>query len=395
MFNFLHKKASSYWTSLPIIAVVAASIFASLLGPELPGPTLAAITVLAVIYISVAIPVFNRVAASKETWRTWLYFSLQFILVTAIIYLSKGSASLAIIPLAAQAAWISVSFAVGVPAVLLVMVGAVHYLVYNSWGTAIQAFFSIGSALVFVFIFVRVLLQMEKSRREVERLASELTEANRKLREYSVQVEELATTKERNRLAREIHDSLGHYFTVINVQIEAARTIIQSDPPRGMDALAKAQSLTKEGLSEVRRSIAALRVSATENQSLAEAITKLVEDNRSAGIVTEFEVRGQPQTLQPAIEQTLYRAAQEGLTNIRKHAFASRVDLCLAYSPAQVKLSISDNGTGPAPQNEGKGFGLLGISERVNMLNGHLRTASAAGQGFTLEVEIPLSTALE
>jgi signal transduction histidine kinase len=235
-----------------------------------------------------------------------------------------------------------------------------------------------------------VLLQIEKSRRENERLANELTDANRKLREYSVQVEELATIQERNRLAREIHDSLGHYFTVINVQIEAARAIIQADPPRGMDALTKAQNLTREGLSEVRRSIAALRVSATENQSLTEAITRLVEDNRSAGIVTEFEVSGQPETLQPAIEQTLYRAAQEGLTNIRKHAFASRVDLYLAYSPEQVKLKISDNGTGPAPKSDGKGFGLLGISERVNLLNGHLRTDSAAGQGFTLEVEIPL-----
>jgi signal transduction histidine kinase len=389
MFNFLLKKASFYWTALPIIAVVAASVIASLLGPKLSGPALAGVIGLALIYTLVAIVVFNRVVVSKAPGPVWLYFSLQFGLVTAIIYLSQGSGSLAIIPLAAQAAWISASFAVGVPLVLLLMVAVVHYLIYNSLGLAIQAFFSIGSALVFVFIFTRVLFQMEKSKQEVERLASELTEANRKLREYSVQVEELATTQERNRLAREIHDSLGHYFTVINVQIEAARAIIGADPPRGLDALTKAQNLTKEGLNEVRRSIAALRVSATENQSLTEAITKLVEDNRSAGIVTEFEVKGQPHTLQPAIEQTLYRAAQEGLTNIRKHAFASRVDLCLAYGPEQVKLKISDNGTGPTPQSEGKGFGLLGISERVNLLNGHLRAESAAGQGFTLEVEIP------
>ena len=101
--------------------------------------------------------------------------------------------------------------------------------------------------MVFVVVFTQIAVREREARAEVERLAAELTEANRKLREYADQVEELATARERNRLAREIHDSLGHYLTVVNVQIEAARAVID-DRDRALDVLRKAQLLTHEGL---------------------------------------------------------------------------------------------------------------------------------------------------
>src|SRR5262249_47983108 len=146
------------------------------------------------------------------------------------------------------------------------------------------------AALVFVGVFTRIAVKERKARAEVERLAVQLSEANGKLRQYAVQVEELATTKERNRLAREIHDSLGHYLTVINVQIEAARAVLSSDHNRALDMLQRAQSLTQEGLTAVRRSVAAWHASAIESRSLSEAVAELADECSAAGFITNFVI---------------------------------------------------------------------------------------------------------
>ncbi len=251
----------------------------------------------------------------------------------------------------------------------------------------LQVWTSLGAATLFVGLFTMLAVRERDGRAEVERLAGELEAANAKLRDYSTQVGELATTKERNRLAREIHDSLGHYLTVINVQIGAAKTVLDTDRPKALDALDKAQSLTREGLAEVRQSVAALRATPMSSRSLPEAISVLVEENRTSGVITELNIAGEPRPLEPPVELTLYRVAQEGLTNIRKHAFATRSEVKLAYdTDHKIRLVVSDNGVGQT-QFEG-GFGLMGLRERVNLLNGQVAVKSAPGKGFSLEVEL-------
>jgi signal transduction histidine kinase len=193
-------------------------------------------------------------------------------------------------------------------------------------------------------------------------------------------------------LAREIHDSLGHYLTVINVQMEAARAVMETDRERALDALGKAQSLAQEGLAEVRRSVTALRASPTESRPLPEAVAALVEECRAAGIPIEFAIHGHPRQLAPQTELTLYRAAQEGLTNVRKHACASCAKLTLDYSDGNseshsVRLTLQDDGLGAS--ESGGGFGLLGVRERAQLLGGEVSIRTSAGQGFTLEVELP------
>jgi signal transduction histidine kinase len=235
--------------------------------------------------------------------------------------------------------------------------------------------------MVFVVIFTQIAVNERKARAEVERLAAEL-------RQYAAQVEELAITKERNRLAREIHDSLGHYLTIINVQIEAARAIMDNDRQRALDGLSKAQMLAQKALAEVRRSVTALRASPIEDLPLSEAVAKLVDEYSAAGIAAELVVTGAPRPLTPQAGLTLYRAAQEGLTNVRKHSQATHATLRLDYSHARmVRLEVRDNGVGRS--GEGEGFGLLGVRERARLLNGEVRIHTAAGQGFTLEVELP------
>jgi signal transduction histidine kinase len=248
---------------------------------------------------------------------------------------------------------------------------------------------SLAPAIIFVIIFVRLWVNAEEARQRTQILADQLETANHQLSSYAAQAEELATTRERNRLAREIHDSLGHYLTVINVQIEAARTIMAQNPEQAGDALIKAQTLTQEGLASVRQSVATLRESPLRDRPLAEAITGLVEESRNAGLVTEFEIKGNGRPLEPKAELTLYRAVQEGLTNVRKHARASRVDLTLDYQGhEQVCLTIEDNGVG-AEQTKNGGFGLLGVQERVKLLGGKILLETAPNNGFKLTIVIP------
>lgn len=261
---------------------------------------------------------------------------------------------------------------------------------YSTWQTAFLNGFIISTAIFFVAVFSQFRLNEQKARERAEELAKQLETANHQLAEYASQAEELATTQERNRLARDIHDNLGHYLTIVNVQIEAARLTLDSDPARAMDALTKAQELAKKGLDSVRESVAALRVSPVENRLLEDAIAELVDESQASGITTEFHLVGDSRPVESKSALALYRAAQEGLTNVRKHAQASRADVTLDFSqPDKIRLSLRDDGAGAADTSGG--FGLMGIRERVQLLGGEFRVETQVGKGFRLEVSIPFS----
>jgi len=231
-------------------------------------------------------------------------------------------------------------------------------------------------------------LNEQHAREEAEGLAAQLESANRQLTEHASQAEELAATQERNRLAREIHDNLGHYLTVVNVQLEAARLTLDSDPARTLDALNKAQELAKKGLNAVRESITALRVSPVENRPLDDAILELIEESKETGMVTEFKLIGESRPVESKSALALYRAVQEGLTNVHKHSQASWVHVVLDLSQSdQIRLSLLDDGVGAADTSSG--FGLIGLRERIHLLGGELTIQTQPNQGFRLEVSIP------
>jgi signal transduction histidine kinase len=316
------------------------------------------------------------------------YFGFQLLVSGTIIYLlPSGAIFLITLPLAGQ----SVVLLRGRWAVL-VCTAIFTMMVFPIWwrggiGPALIVGMIFLAGIVFVVVFTRIAVNERQARAEVERLAAEVGEANRKLREYAAQVDELATVRERNRLAREIHDSLGHYLTVVNVQIEAARAVID-DRERSLDVLRKAQTLTQDGLAEVRRSVAALRSTTAEHRPLSEVLELLVNECRSAGIDATLVIEGVPRELSSQVELTLYRAAQEGLTNVRKHAHATQATLTLHYSNADaIRLVIEDNGVG-GDAGEG-GFGLLGVRERALLLGGEVRINSSVEGGFALEVYLP------
>jgi signal transduction histidine kinase len=189
-------------------------------------------------------------------------------------------------------------------------------------------------------------------------------------------------------LAREIHDSLGHYLIVVNVQIGAAQAVFDQDSARALEHLSKAQTLTQEGLVEIRRSVAALRASPTESRPLPDALTALVAQWKSAGMNVVFSVLGKTRPLSPQADLTIYRAAQEALTNVSKHAEANTVALVLDFQNLEtVSLRVTDDGVGANGSNSG--FGLLGVRERTQQLGGKVRITTQNQNGFVLEVELP------
>jgi signal transduction histidine kinase len=224
---------------------------------------------------------------------------------------------------------------------------------------------------------------------------SELAAAQRQLQEYSAQLEELSVIRERNRIAREIHDTLGHSLTLLAVQLETATQLEMRGDPHLREELQAARQEVKACLMDVRHSVEALRPEEASTGSLLEQLRRLVAEFastcRETRITLDLEEAMHP--LHPEPGQTLYRCAQEALTNIRKHARATKVLLRLSTSDEQVELTVLDNGQGcePSHEHQASGFGLLGMGERVALLNGTLRAGPQPQHGWRVEVELPLT----
>lgn len=249
-----------------------------------------------------------------------------------------------------------------------------------------------GLGLFLVLMLVNTLL----SERETQ---EELATAHQQLRQYAFQAEELATAQERNRIARDIHDSLGHALTALNVQLQTAVLLWQQEPDRAEPFLQQARRLGVTAMQEVRKSVQALREENRVEQSLAETIAAVVDDFRQGtGIETQMQVIGQTAeiahaSISPAIVNALYRIVQEALTNIYKYAQATTVKVEIEVTSKIVRLIVVDNGRGfDKGSATGKGFGLQGMQERIAALGGAFTLKTEPRQGCRIEVEIPLST---
>ncbi len=230
----------------------------------------------------------------------------------------------------------------------------------------------------------------ELARRETARLAQELEDSNSKLRAYAARVEELAIAEERTRLAREIHDSLGHTLTVVNVQVEAARTVMDSDPSKARAALEAAQAYTRQGLKEVRDAVSSLRNGPGEIHSLTDAFRQLLETADRSGLETKLICEGSVRRLPSNIEHNLLRCTQEAITNTLRHAGATQFQATLDYTdPDSIRLQLRDDGKGSEPHPSG-GFGLLGLRERVGHLGGESEIETSPSKGFSIEIKLPL-----
>jgi two-component system, NarL family, sensor kinase len=205
---------------------------------------------------------------------------------------------------------------------------------------------------------------------------------------------DFGAAEERNRLAREIHDTLAQGLTAITLQLETADALLegQDAPERSRQAIAQALSLARSNLEEARRSVLDLRATPLQDHTLAQALAALAAEWSGKGPApVRFRAIGGSRPLPPRVEAGLYRIAQEALTNATRHARASLIRVELAAEPGQVRLTIDDDGRGFEPdQITGDRFGLLGLNERARLLGGSLSLQSSPGEGTRVEVTVPL-----
>ena len=247
-----------------------------------------------------------------------------------------------------------------------------------------------NSALLFAFVLAFVLLLVGAILAEYESRAK-LVKANKRLRDYALRIENQATVEERNRIAREIHDSVGHYLTAQSIQLENTALFLEQDIGKAATHLDKARKLGREALANIRSSVATLRKEPTQKRSLEVTIEELVTNfqiNTNIAIAWEVNL---PSSLTFEVSTALYRIVQEALTNITKHSQATKVDLHLEKVAEKILLSIKDNGCGFDPNDNTTGFGLQGMQERTKALNGKLELLSKNGQGCEIRAEIPFS----
>jgi len=204
----------------------------------------------------------------------------------------------------------------------------------------------------------------------------------------------LGAVEERNRLAREIHDTLAQNLTATGLQIESAEALLETDadPEKIRAALSRALSLTRSNLDEARRSVLDLRAAPLEDRSLPEALKTLVDRWESeTGISTRFKSVNGSRPLPPGVEAALYRVCQEALNNVVRHAEARRVTVRLVSTPEAVDLLVEDDGRGfdPSRMPEGR-HGIVGMKERVEMLGGVLHVDSRPDGGTRVQATVPL-----
>ncbi|WP_017654481.1 sensor histidine kinase [Fortiea contorta] len=250
-------------------------------------------------------------------------------------------------------------------------------------------FFTLSLALLFALTLVFVLLLMNAVLSE-RQSREELAIANEKLRQYALKIENQATLEERNRIAREIHDSLGHSLTALNLQLETALKLSQSNPNRAITFLARAKELGSKALQDVRQSVSTMRSHPLQAQSLEQAISVLAEDfHRSTNIVPICQIH-LDYPLQIEVSTAVYRIIQESLTNISKYANASEVKLELTTNINSLLLRIYDNGRGFDLRQNTTGFGLQSMRDRTLALGGKFDINSTLGYGCQITVNIPL-----
>jgi signal transduction histidine kinase len=207
---------------------------------------------------------------------------------------------------------------------------------------------------------------------------------------------DLAVAEERNRLAREIHDSLAQGLTAIIWQINAAEGQADAGGEQALQNLRRIRDLARESLQKARRSVWDLRSGPLKGLSLVGALRRETDKVAGGHIQTSFNVEGEDRVLPGGVEASVLRICQEALANILKHANASRVAVTIAFDDATVHLAIEDDGVGFDPvipkhwDRDSGGFGLVSMRERAHLLGGELTVISAAGRGTTVKAAMPL-----
>jgi signal transduction histidine kinase len=305
--------------------------------------------------------------------RTWMTMSL---LVTALAWQYRMSITVAVTLAFLMAdGLLSLPFVLSDRTELVLLVGV--------WVTRLVS-------LLMLCLVVR--LAVERLRRQRD----ELELAHRQLAHYVTTAEQLAVSEERNRLAREMHDTLAHSLSAITLHLEAVQALWETDAVAARAMVERATQSTRAGLSEARRAMRALRAGPLEEMGLVGALAELARTSAALGgleLVLELPAHVDAS---PAAEQSLYRVAQESMTNVMRHASAHKLHVRLCASPTELQLMVADDGSGFVMQEtNGAGFGLRGLQERIAAMGGVLRVESAPEAGTSVRCTLPSGQAAQ
>jgi two-component system, sensor histidine kinase and response regulator len=264
---------------------------------------------------------------------------------------------------------------------------------YNEVFDKVKAF-SVGGVdyITKPFQVEEVLVRIE-NQLIVRRLQEQLLKALENERALNHRIKEMATVEERNRIARDIHDALGHALVALKIQIETTSTLWHKDPDRAYEFLLEAKQLSTEALRSVRLSVSDLRQDPLQGKLLEEAIANLIREfHHTSGILPQLKIN-LSQPLSNQVSTAVYRLIQEGLTNIYKYAEATAVQIYIETTASGLFVKLRDNGKGFRTDRDSTGYGIQGMRERIAALEGQLRVVSQPNAGCTIEAKFPRLTA--
>ena len=262
---------------------------------------------------------------------------------------------------------------------------------FRSWFGGVESLLESLHVLLFVVFLVLLFLGQKEENTRVQQLNAQLQESYRQLQDYADKTEHMAELRERNRLAREIHDTLGHTLTGIIMTTDASLVLMDAAPDQAKQQLQLANQTAREGLNDVRRSINALRPDALEHRRFAEALEDTIEKFclTTAAKVNYTQDAGDLD-LAPDEEEAVYRVLQESLTNAVRHGKARNIEVRLAYEGPELVITVKDDGLGMA-EGQPEGFGLRHMRERLALLHGDLQYGNRPpqeGRGFALTARL-------
>jgi signal transduction histidine kinase len=368
-------------------ALLATALALSLGDSDLPGETRLLILTLSVAWGALYWLMAVRRRGQSTRWMLlYVASAVAFVVVLGVVHPIYQILNFAVfmqVFLFLPTRWsvpISISLAV------LAAVDGVRRAPEDTFGIVLTSVITLGFALFLNLWIDAIINQSEERQRLIEELETtrkDLAEAER----------EAGVLQERSRLAQEIHDTLAQGFVSIVTQLEAADRRLAPDEAPVRQQLDRARATAREGLSESRRLVRALRPELLEGASLPEALGRLAARwSEASGTPARLSVTGAPGPLPVPVEVTLLRAAQESLQNVQKHAQAGSVDLTLSCMEDLVVLDVHDDGAGfgsNGARRDGAGFGLRAMRERVEQLGGRLLIESRKGEGTTIMVELP------
>jgi signal transduction histidine kinase len=331
----------------------------------------------------------------RSPWQTHIYLVVQSALILAmldvrpfldvhvILFVALTLQAFDVFPRRTAFAWLGIF--------TLVMLAGLA----RNYGPAESLFYvsTYFAGCLVVGLYVLGIRRVEAAREESQALLAELQAAHRQLQAYAGQVEELAAAEERNRLARELHDSVTQTIFSLTLTAQAARMLLDQDTARAAQQLDRVQELAGDALAEMRSLIRQLRPKTVAELGLAPALRQHAAERQSRdGLHVDLHVDGE-RRLPAETEEALFRVVQEALNNVVKHARTDRAEVCLAWQAQAVTLTVEDRGAGFDSAGAGPDashLGLTSMHERVKALGGTLDVRSEPGAGTCIHVHVPL-----